>query len=325
VPRLAACAIFKNEAPYLLEWLAYHVAVGVGRFVLYDNASTDGGAALVRASRFAERVEMVDWPQRPGQLPAYRHFLTQFAPRFDWAAFIDLDEFLLPLADAAVPDLLARMSGFSAVLVQWRVFGPSGLETAPDGLVIEAYGRRAADDVPVNRHVKTILRCADAVDVMQNPHEFRLRGPVCNALGRAVSNVAIQPEACHQGLVLNHYQTRSRQEWLAKIRRGSAMFESAEPKYPPDLIDHYAALCQVEDRTILAWAPQVKALLAEGPPPLRVPFVFRDHSQPGAPWQAALRDLDAPFTAPERLLDAAGRVRDFATEVAARAACEAAR
>jgi hypothetical protein len=324
MPRLAVCAIFKNEAPYLLEWLAYHIAVGVERFVLYDNASTDGGSALARRSRFAEQVTVIDWPQRPGQLPAYRHFLSHHAPHFEWAAFIDLDEFLLPLADASVPALLARMGGFSAVLAQWRVFGPSGWDTRPEGLVIESYHLRAADSVPVNRHVKTILRCADALDVTLNPHEFRVRGPVCDALGRPVRNIAIQPEDCHQGLVLNHDQTRSRQEWLAKIRRGSAMFEYSEPKYPADLIEHYAELCQTEDRTIMAWAPAVRRLLAEGPPAPRVPFVFRDHSRPGAPWQAALRDPDDPFAAPERLRDATGRARDFPDEAAARAACETA-
>lgn len=325
MPRLAACAIFKDEAPYLLEWLAYHVAVGVHRFVLYDNASADGGAALVRQSRFADRVTLVDWPQRPGQLPAYRHFLAHFAARFDWAAFIDLDEFLLPLAAASVPDLLAGIDGYSAMLVQWRVFGPSGHQTRPDALVIEAYHQRAADDVPVNRHVKSIVRCADALDVTLNPHEFRLRGPVCDPLGRTVPNVAIQPAACHDGLVLNHYQTRSHQEWLAKVWRGNAMFLDSVPAYPPELIAHYAELCREEDRAIQRWVPRVKTLLAEGPPPLRVAFVFRDHSRPGAPWQAALRDPADPFATPDVLRDTAGQVRDFASQAAAQAACEAAR
>ncbi len=74
----------------------------------------------------------------------------------------------------------------------------------------------------------------------------------------------------------------------------------------------------------MAWAPRVGRLLAEGPPPLRLPFVYRDHSRPGAPWQAALRHPADPFAAPERLRDPAGRVRDFANEAEARAACAAA-
>ncbi|MFO1028949.1 MAG: glycosyltransferase family 2 protein [Acetobacteraceae bacterium] len=48
--RLAICAIFKNEASYLLEWIAYPRAIGFDHIVLYDNASTDGGAALIRSS-----------------------------------------------------------------------------------------------------------------------------------------------------------------------------------------------------------------------------------------------------------------------------------
>ena len=32
---LAVCAIFKNEGPFLLEWIAYHRAQGLDYFVLY--------------------------------------------------------------------------------------------------------------------------------------------------------------------------------------------------------------------------------------------------------------------------------------------------
>jgi hypothetical protein len=38
---IAICAIFKNEGPHLLEWLAFHNMTGVDHFVLYDNGSTD--------------------------------------------------------------------------------------------------------------------------------------------------------------------------------------------------------------------------------------------------------------------------------------------
>src|SRR5947209_4668609 len=38
---LAICAIFKDEAPYLAEWVTFHRLMGVDRFYLYDNRSTD--------------------------------------------------------------------------------------------------------------------------------------------------------------------------------------------------------------------------------------------------------------------------------------------
>ena len=38
---LAACTIYRDDADYLGEWIEFHRLVGVERFVLYDNGSTD--------------------------------------------------------------------------------------------------------------------------------------------------------------------------------------------------------------------------------------------------------------------------------------------
>ena len=34
---LSVCAIFKDEASYLKEWIEYHKLVGVQHFYLYEN------------------------------------------------------------------------------------------------------------------------------------------------------------------------------------------------------------------------------------------------------------------------------------------------
>lgn len=399
-PKLAVCAIFKNEAPFLLEWIAYHLSVGVAHFVLYDNDSTDGGTALVRGSRFADKVTIIHWPQRPGQLSAYRHFIDIFAPGFDWAAFIDLDEFLVPQNTRSVADTLARLAHASVVLAHWRVFGPGDWVERPAGLVIENYDRRAPDDFDMNRHVKSIVRCADLVDVTQNPHEFVVRGQAVNTAGQPVTNIAIQELVCHENLVINHYHTKSHADWQAKITRGSAMFDSTQPKYDPALIEHFVAVCTVPDRTIHAFLPGVRGLLnmapsvvadappvivpsgatppviahvivepppvadrviVDAPPPITRPpeaapsvrpppptppvehrpvdgapgwewcgpcaqqhnaaLVFRDMSRPRQPWVAALRGGGAASVDPDFVTDANGRIVDFASDAAARAAC----
>lgn len=38
---LSICATFKDEAPYIPEWIEFHRRVGVEHFFLYDNLSTD--------------------------------------------------------------------------------------------------------------------------------------------------------------------------------------------------------------------------------------------------------------------------------------------
>ena len=52
--KIAVCAIFKDEGPYLLEWLAFHKLIGVDLFFLYDNDSSDGGSDIIAAIRLRQ-------------------------------------------------------------------------------------------------------------------------------------------------------------------------------------------------------------------------------------------------------------------------------
>src|ERR1700761_5176203 len=106
--RIAICAIFRDEARYLLEWLAFHRCVGVDHFVLYDNGSTDGGSDLIRQSSLASRVTLIDWPGTGMQIPAYQDFCDKYAAKFDWAAIIDVDEFIVPMSGMSIREPLTR-------------------------------------------------------------------------------------------------------------------------------------------------------------------------------------------------------------------------
>jgi hypothetical protein len=106
--KIGICAIFKDEAPYLLEWIAFHRMIGVDLFVLYDNGSSDGGGELIRRSSFNRNVTLIDWPERPGQLAAYDHFRINHATRFEWAEFIYVDEFIMPLNSSSIRHILMR-------------------------------------------------------------------------------------------------------------------------------------------------------------------------------------------------------------------------
>ena len=90
---------------------------------------------------------MIPWSDRPGQLSAYNHFRVHYAPRFTWVAFIDIDEFIMPAVGSSIRDIVLRpvYDPFAAILMQWRVFGPSGHHNRPDGLVLENYTYRMPD------------------------------------------------------------------------------------------------------------------------------------------------------------------------------------
>ena len=70
---LSICAIFKNEARYLEEWIKFHRGVGVSHFFLYDNESTDDPLTVLRPWIEMGLVTLVAWPGRAQQVRAYMH------------------------------------------------------------------------------------------------------------------------------------------------------------------------------------------------------------------------------------------------------------
>ena len=258
--RIAVCAIFKDEAPFLLEWLAFHKMIGVDLFFLYDNGSSDGGGELIRRSSFVRNVTLIDWPERPGQLSAYNHFRVNHARRFTWAAFIDIDEYIMPLAGSSIRDILMRKvyQPYAAILLQWLVFGPSGHDRRPDGLVIENYTRRLPQTDDASRHVKTLVQTEQLLGIDYTPHAAECSGPACNTRGEHVLPYAIQPTECHDVMAINHYFTKSLEDWEFKRCRGRG--DSLDP-YQERLFSDVASQAVIEDTRAVRFVPRLQALL----------------------------------------------------------------
>src|SRR5262249_2125918 len=151
---LSACLCFKDAAPYLGEWLAFHAALGVEHFYLYDNQSTDDCHSIVAPYVEGRRATLISFPGRAVQHAIYAHCLRQFGGRTRWLMFCDDDEFLFPVRDVSLAEALAPYERFAGVAVSWMLYGSSGHAVRPPGLVIENYSRRSA--VP-DQHVKCVV------------------------------------------------------------------------------------------------------------------------------------------------------------------------
>ena len=263
---LAVCSILKDEAINILEWIAYHRAVGVDKFYLYDNNSTDNVRSLLRNLISQGIVDLIPWPINPGQTQAYDDFADRHRHNWTWAAFIDLDEFINPFGHDSLPEWLDKFDNASAIALQWMNFGPSGHETPPPGLLIEAYTTRFNDMHAMHGHVKTIVRMADYLHA-QGPHSFTVRGDVVDEYGEIVhetQNYAILPVREHKSICINHYYTRSRMEWHKKVERGMADHGSkSDAKRNPEWFEIYEREAIVSDRRILKFADATRRVLRE--------------------------------------------------------------
>jgi hypothetical protein len=233
--RLGIVVIVRNEARYLEEWLGYHLALGVDHVFLYDNGSDDDLRQLVERHVNHGLLTLVHWPLPGGQLDAYSHALRFFGPSVDWLAFIDVDEFIVPLVDEDIPTFLDRFPDAADIRIPRVDFGFSGHRTPPDGLTIDVYTGVAdvfGRDPSLPPRVKTIVQP---------------RG--VSAVGIHTATVADQPIARDERPVptrsvrtgardlaqINHYYTRSFEEFEAKRFRGSATGRLPRPAIPFDL------------------------------------------------------------------------------------------
>ena len=81
--------------------------------------------------------------------------------RWTWLAFVDVDEFVVPLVDDDIPTLLTRWPDAADIRMPRVDFGFSGQRTPPGGLTIEAYTEVAdvfGRDPAKPPRVKTVLQ-----------------------------------------------------------------------------------------------------------------------------------------------------------------------
>ena len=107
--------------------------LGVERFFIADNASTDETTAHLAALAARRDRRHLPFPTGPGgapQLPAYAEILRRHGGEADWIAFLDADEFLLPASALRALRRGARGARprpeVGAIAVNWALYGSSG-------------------------------------------------------------------------------------------------------------------------------------------------------------------------------------------------------
>ncbi len=115
--RTAIVTTMKNEGPFILEWLAYHRAIGVDDFLIYTNDCTDGTDSMLQ---MLMRKGLCQWRENPFREMDLKpqHAALQAAEdepimqHCAWGICMDVDEFIdIKIGDGTLPALYAAMEG----------------------------------------------------------------------------------------------------------------------------------------------------------------------------------------------------------------------
>ena len=211
-------AIFRDDAPYLEEWIEFHQLVGVEHFILYNHCSKDNFLEVLTPYIEKGVVELFDWPYEFSpqeheqwvliQCNAYNEIIEKNRNRCRWIAFLDTDEFLFPMKEDHLADFMKKYEQFGGVCVSWRLFGTSHVPKILEGeLLIE----KLILTGPNNYHVlnKSIVqpRCVDKFVQMHSclysPPYFHVN-PRKN---RLLENL-MRSNNSRDLICINHYWTR---------------------------------------------------------------------------------------------------------------------
>jgi hypothetical protein len=226
---LTISAIMKNEGPYLKEWLEFHLMTGVEHFYLFDNNSDDETIEILKGYIQRGIVSYQFWPDHPGQLKAYMHTLMNYKNDSFWIAFIDLDEFIIPVKKDSIPEIMTEFEDYAALGVNWFMYGNSGHEKKPEGLQLENYIYHSKETIKSNFHIKSIVN-PRKIKSPGDPHIFRcLPGENTVTENKEIMNSALTKFNSTRKIRINHYFTRSTEESKIKMARGRAPSRQKRP------------------------------------------------------------------------------------------------
>ena len=232
---LAVVAIFKDEGKYLKEWLDYHLLAGVEHFYLYNNDSSDDYAEILAPYVEANLVTLANIVGKTMQMVVYNDATEKFRFECRYLAFIDLDEFIFPKTNQSivevVDEILSGKENVAALGINEQHFGSNGQDKADYTRgVLERFTRRAPSDWTIfneetgnvgNIYIKSVVN-PRRVDYYLSPHfAIYFSGlKSINSDGKETWHAGNHP-ICANKIVINHYYTKSREEFQnKKILRG---------------------------------------------------------------------------------------------------------
>ena len=282
--RITLVTSMRNEAPFILEWIAYHRSIGVTDFLVYTNDCEDQTNAILDRLAVLGVVHREDNPFKAdkGQRPqrgalndAVKHPMVRHS---DWYGVLDVDEFInVHVGDGTLADLIQRMGDPNVISMTWKFFGNGGVHAFEDDWVTQQFTRAAPHFLPKPRlgwGFKSLVHTDAPFDKIgvHRPLEMdaKRRDDVrwVNGSGRIMPDDLIDGNGWrstkrtigYDMVTLNHYVLRSADSYLVKRERGRINHVEEDQGAEYWARRNYST---EEDTSIHRHLPRAKAVLAE--------------------------------------------------------------
>ncbi|UWQ21778.1 glycosyltransferase family 2 protein [Jannaschia sp. W003] len=239
--RYLVIAPMKNEAPYILEWIAHNRAIGFTDFLVLTNDCDDTtDPILQRLQEMGLATHVTNTVLKRGPHKSALKWARDHVARLraDWILIADVDEFIDLPGHGTIPAMLDALGPDTDVVsFPWKVFGNGGVEAFEDRPVTEQFVR--CEPAPRRggrryRDVKTLFRRPEAMYHF-GLHRPRVRdewkdrivwkspaGEDISARMNRGSQWLMRWDGCEAAGYMHHYPLRSLEAYILKKNRGRA-------------------------------------------------------------------------------------------------------
>ena len=266
---LSLVAIFRDEAPYLKEWIEFYRLIGVEHFYLYNHLGEDNFDEILAPYIKDGVVELYHVTEEPSnivewnaiQTSAYSKVVKATADNTEWLMMVDTDEFLFPVQEKNLANVLKNYDNYASLSVNWEIFGSSNIQNIPENkLLIETLLHKGTNDV----HVKTIVK-PKYVETVLNPHYAKLKPGYAQVTENFEYFIGpFMPAESRNILRINHYWSRDLDFlYTRKINRvhvaGNQLNEEEINAKIKAIIDSDKANSKIYDVSILKYIDELRA------------------------------------------------------------------
>ena len=267
---VSVCAIFKNEAPFLHEWIEFNRIIGINHFYLYNNNSEDNFMPVLKPYLEMGLITLNEWPYDQKQMECYKDCIERFAFETKWIGFIDIDEFIVPKSTQGIYDFLRPFEkNRGAVKIYWKLYGSSALmDRNIEGLVSEDFVVCWPKYCDIG---KCFYNTAWGFDKNSKHCSHLHHSFWANWKGKDIPPVNVFDNICIEDvniaeendfpIQINHYFTKSYEEYAIKKSKGDVYFVSNP--HDEDYFFEHEMKCTAVDYSAYKYLIKLKLAMRE--------------------------------------------------------------
>lgn len=238
-PKVAVCAIAKNENLYIREWVEWYKNLGIEKIFLYDNNDINGERFEEVINDYIESgfVEVIDRRGVEKEIRnenklnlqdfCYIEWMKNNYMNFNWVCYVDCDEFLT-IENCSLFQYLNKkcFRNINTILLNWKNYGDSDNVYYENKPVQERFTIPAPNIkwLRSNYQCKSIVRCSSDKILISNKntiiHKFLYENyNVADSNGNNINSFVLEsktnmPYLLYDNAYIKHYVTKTIEEYL---------------------------------------------------------------------------------------------------------------